>query len=330
MHFDVFNGDADGILALVQLRLSEPKTSTLITGVKRDIGLLKQVPAEQATSVTVLDISMEKNAGALAELLESNVDIFYVDHHRSGDIPVSDKLTTLINTDANTCTSLLVNDYLNGQFVNWAITAAFGDNMNQSAVELANKQGLSVRQQAQLKELGIYINYNGYGRTVADLHISPTDLFKACLAFNDPLELINAPDSIFSLLASAYKDDMEKAQSAEILADHDTCKVMLLADEAWSRRVSGVFGNELANQSPDKAHAVLTLNEGTELENSSSSVDEVTYTVSLRAPLNNKQGADNICIKFPTGGGRAGAAGINQLPKKMLGKFISTVAEYYS
>ena len=65
MHYDVFNGDADGILALVQLRLAEPKESQLITGVKRDISLLKRVDVEQASSVTVLDISMEKNQEAL-------------------------------------------------------------------------------------------------------------------------------------------------------------------------------------------------------------------------------------------------------------------------
>ena len=38
MHYDVFNGDADGIIALLQLRLSAPNSSetqesTLITGV---------------------------------------------------------------------------------------------------------------------------------------------------------------------------------------------------------------------------------------------------------------------------------------------------------
>ena len=32
--FDVFNGDADGICALVQLRQVEPRDSKLITGVK--------------------------------------------------------------------------------------------------------------------------------------------------------------------------------------------------------------------------------------------------------------------------------------------------------
>jgi len=36
-YIDVFNGDADGICALHQLRLAEPVESTLVTGVKRDI-----------------------------------------------------------------------------------------------------------------------------------------------------------------------------------------------------------------------------------------------------------------------------------------------------
>ena len=41
--YDVFNGDADGICALTQLRLAEPRpTATLVTGVKRDIDLLQK------------------------------------------------------------------------------------------------------------------------------------------------------------------------------------------------------------------------------------------------------------------------------------------------
>ena len=45
-HYDVFNGDADGICALTQMRNAQPVDSTLITGVKRDISLLKQVDAQ--------------------------------------------------------------------------------------------------------------------------------------------------------------------------------------------------------------------------------------------------------------------------------------------
>jgi nanoRNase/pAp phosphatase (c-di-AMP/oligoRNAs hydrolase) len=317
MHFDVFNGDADGIIALLQLRLAEPKNSTLITGVKRDIQLLQQVDVEQATSVTVLDISMEKNQQALENLLSKNIEVFYVDHHRPGKIPTSKHLTTIVDTDANTCTSLLVNQYLAGRYVLWAIVAAFGDNMLMAAEKLSVQQGLSDTEQAQLKALGTYINYNGYGRSFEDLHIAPEQLFKTLLNYPNPFALIAEPNSLFSQLELAYNADMQQANDAKVLFDNDVLQVIEIENAPWSRRVSGVFGNDLANHSPNKAHAVLTLN----VDNS--------YLVSLRAPLSNKQGAGDICVQFDTGGGRAAAAGINRLPAESLGKFIELVSNYY-
>jgi len=318
MHYDVFNGDADGIIALVQLRLAEPKDAVLVTGVKRDISLVKQVPAAKASSVTVLDISMEKNATALQELLEQGVDVLYVDHHRAGSIPEHEKLDAIIDTDANTCTSLLVNKRLNNRYANWAISAAYGDNMIASAEQLANEHNLSTDEKEQLKALGVYVNYNGYGSSVSDLHFTPEDLFNALVQYEDPLTLINAQDSVFHQLSSAYHKDMALAQQGAVLFDDNVCKVVALPEQAWARRVSGVFGNELANQSPEKAHAVLTINQ------------DKSYTVSLRAPLNNKQGAGDICAEFPTGGGRAAAAGVNQLPQKQVNSFIEAVVNYYS
>lgn len=41
--WDVFNGDADGICALLQLRLAKPQNSQLVTGIKRDFELLDRV-----------------------------------------------------------------------------------------------------------------------------------------------------------------------------------------------------------------------------------------------------------------------------------------------
>ncbi|TMM46349.1 DHH family phosphoesterase [Colwellia ponticola] len=322
MHYDVFNGDADGIIALLQLRLAAPKESVLITGVKRDINLLKQVDVTKACAVTVLDISLEKNNEALQALLNNQVEVFYVDHHRTGDIPKSSSLTTLINTDANICTSLLVNDFLQGQYANWAIAAAFGDNMQASAKALAVKQGLTEIEQTQLNELGIYINYNGYGASIDDLHFHPAKLYQALLAYPDPFTLINEQGSLFWQLKQAYLTDMAKAQSAEVISDTNRVKTVQLADEPWARRVSGVFGNDLANQAPDRAHIVLTLNKS---DNSA----EASYTVSLRAPLNNKQGAGDICAQFATGGGRAAAAGVNALPVSKLTEFIKQVERYY-
>ena len=327
MHYDVFNGDADGIIALLQLRLSKnkpyPNETRLITGVKRDISLLQQVDVMQATSVTVLDVSMEKNSAALPQLLENKIKVFYVDHHRAGELSQSNYLTSLIDTDADTCTSLLVNTYLNNEFALWAIAAAFGDNMQASAEKLAEQYKLSLAQQALLKELGIYINYNGYGRSVDDLHFNPAKLLEKLSHYTDPFDLINEEDSIFHQLKAAYLADMEKANNSAVLVDNKQLTAVQLADEPWARRVSGVFGNELANASPDKAHVVVTLNE--------SIADEAsTYTISLRAPLNNKQGAGDLCASFPTGGGRAAAAGINALLAEMLGDFFASVAKYYS
>jgi len=138
------------------------------------------------------------------------------------------------------------------------------------------------------------------------------------LSYADPFTLINEQGSVFSQLKAAYLADMEKAKNSEILDENVSFKAVRLADEAWARRVSGVFGNELANSSPNKANAVLTLNA------------DNTYTVSLRAPLNNKQGAGDLCAGFPTGGGRAAAAGINALPQEMLSDFFDSVSKYYT
>ena len=54
--YDVFNGDADGICALIQLRLAESAEATLITGVKRDIALARQLPTTEPVNATILDI----------------------------------------------------------------------------------------------------------------------------------------------------------------------------------------------------------------------------------------------------------------------------------
>ena len=100
-YIDVFNGDADGICALHQLRLANPVDSLLVTGVKRDISLLKQVKAVAGDQITVLDISLYKNRDDLVRVLEAGASVIYFDHHFAGDIPKHDALETYINTDAN-------------------------------------------------------------------------------------------------------------------------------------------------------------------------------------------------------------------------------------
>jgi single-stranded DNA-specific DHH superfamily exonuclease len=317
MNYDVFNGDADGICALLQLRLAEPKSSVLVTGIKRDIELLDRVNAKPGDDVTVLDVSLQKNLSHVQRILQQGARIFYVDHHLPGEIPEHAALKTLIDTDANMCTSLLVDRYLQGQYRSWAVVAAFGDNLNQSAEQAAGGLKLSAFEIGQLKELGICINYNSYGNCVEDLHYPPDQLYKSLLPYQSPLDFIGDQQSIYKELQAGYYDDLMQASRIKPEYDNDHVAVIVLPDKIWARRINGVYGNELANQAPAKAHAIVTHN------------NRGGYQVSVRAPLVNKAGADELCSEFPTGGGRKGAAGINHLPVEQLTDFIKRFSEKY-
>lgn len=318
-HIDVFNGDADGICALLQLRNANPIQSKLVTGVKRDIKLLSRVDAVKGDLVTVLDISLDTNREGLENVLEQGADVSYFDHHFAGDNEFThSNLSAHINVAADCCTSSLVNLHLKGAFQHWAIVGAYGDNLKKVGDALSQASGLSVEQSQQLENLGIYMNYNGYGATVDDLHFAPDALFLAMKDFASPFEFFETGKATFEKLEQGYLQDMASADQTEARHETVASAVFMLPDAAWARRVSGVYGNALANLAPDRAHAVITKK------------SDGNYLVSVRAPLNNKTGADEICRQFPSGGGRKAAAGINDLPETELQTFIATLDAFYA
>lgn len=313
-YFDVFNGDADGICALHQLRLAQPVESMLVTGVKRDISLLKRVNAGAGDQVTVLDIAMNKNLDSLNKLLDAGAEVTYFDHHIPGEIPVHPHLTANIDTSSEVCTSLLVDKHLGGQFRIWAVTAAFGDNLHDSARHAAQGLNLSEHQLGVLRELGECLNYNGYGETVEDLFFHPEELYRIVHRHADPFSLIH-DEPAFQILKQGYVEDMARAQEIPPEKNANSGSIYILPDAAWSRRISGVFSNALATASPAQATAVLTRR------------SKGGFVVSVRAPLATKTGADEVCSRFNTGGGRKGAAGINALPEGDLERFAR---EFYA
>ncbi len=318
LRYDVFNGDADGICALTQLRLAEPGDSVLVTGVKRDIELLQRVEAGAGDRVTVLDVSLDKNRAPLERLLASGAEVFYVDHHFAGEIPAAPGLTALINESPEVCTSLLVNGHLRGRFAEWAVVGAYGDNLHRSARAVADTLGLDERRCQALEALGTYINYNGYGAREEDLHFPPAELFRQLAGFASPFAYMAENAASFERLEQGYRGDM--AQAAALAPEHATpaAAVFILPDAPWARRVSGVYSNDLANAHPERAHAVLTPLPGG------------GFVVSVRAPLANRSGADVFCRRYPTGGGRAAAAGINHLPVEALAAFCDAFAAFYA
>jgi hypothetical protein len=317
-YYDIFNGDADGICALHQLRLESPRDAERVTGVKRDVKLLDRVEdkARAGDEITVLDISMKTNASALAKLLARGVTCRYFDHHAAGMIPVHPKLNAHIDTAPDVCTSLIVDRYLSGRQRAWAVVAAFGDNLVAPAIRAAQPLELDHTDLARLHELGDCLNYNAYGETVDDLHYPPADIYEAIMPYGDPREFM-VDEPVFDVLRNAYKEDLERAEAISPEFAGDNAALYVLPDAAWCRRINGLFGNRLAQAHATRAHAVLVAKAG-------------GYTVSVRAPVSNPQGADALCSRFATGGGRKGAAGINLLPPSALAAFVDAFRAAYS
>lgn len=317
MHYDVFNGDADGICSLHQLRLLEPIAQRqCISAVKRDIGLLAQVADVHDSTFTVLDISLDRNRSALQQLLTQQNRILYIDHHFSGEIPHSPLLSTHIDLRPETCTSLLVNSLIGGRFSKWAICGAFGDSLHEQAQRLAAALSIPEEQLLQLQEIGKLVNYNSYGETIDDLHFSPQAIYAALEHFSDPLDFFAVSD-ILPILRQGFQEDMELAQGQKEHGPISKNRVYFLPDAAWARRISGVLANLKAREKVEAAHALIT-------ENSDGSL-----RISVRAPLADSRNADILCRQFSTGGGRAGAAGINALPAEMIDSFLSAFHYMY-
>ena len=272
-YIDVFNGDADGICSLIQVRLAESRQSELVTGIKRDINLLKQVEAGSCDEITVLDISMQKNHADLQRILNAEARVFYADHHNPGDIPVYSNLVTHIDMSPSVCTALIIDKYLNGQFHLWAITAAYGDNLTRVADNLATRYGLGDEEASVLD----------------DLFYHPAELYQECVQFRSPFDFIEQNKAVFDTLQKGYQQDVESARAEKPFHETTSVAALMLPDETWARRVSGVFSNQLSNENPDRAHVILTQKA------------DGNFLVSIRAPLSQLDGADEVAGQFKTG-----------------------------
>jgi hypothetical protein len=305
--YDLFNGDADGICALQQLRLHQPQETTLITGIKRDINLFAQISPQQNDVITALDISFDKNRQGVQNAVDAGAQIFYADHHYAGELIEANNLELHIDTDTNSCTSLIINRYLNDACYRWAITGTYGDNLFASAEALADRFEVNNQDRQAFKQLGTCLNYNGYGFALEDLIYHPADLFRLVNAYEDPLDFMQTDD--YQKLLNAYQTDLDKTHQLLPDTEKKSGAVFILPNEPWARRVNGVFSNSLAHEHPARAHAVLV------------ECGHDCYRVSVRAPLENKTGADELCRQFESGGGRKAAAGINQLNISQLDHF---------
>ena len=316
MHHDVFNGDADGICALHQLRLAEPLDATLVTGLKREIDLVRRVDARPGDTVSVFDVSLAVNRAAVVALLERGVRVRYFDHHHAGDPIAHPGFESHVDTSPGVCSGILVDRYLDGAHRPWAIAAAFGDNLHDAAAGLAASRGLSERETAELRDLGECLAYNAYGDCDADVVIAPAAMYRTLARYADPFAFMR-DEPVFERIRAARRDDLERARGVAPQLVARGGAVYALPDAAWSRRVRGALANELAQAHPDRAHAILTPS------------PNGGYVASVRAPLLAPTGADRLCRTFASGGGRAAAAGVNHLAADEIPLFVDRFRHAY-
>jgi hypothetical protein len=313
--YDIFNGDADGLCALHQLRLADPRESMLVTGAKREVNLLERIEARRGDCVTVLDISLESNRASLMSVLDAGASVRYFDHHFSGEIPQHALLDAHIDPSPDTCTSLIVDRFLGGRHRAWAVVAAFGDNLHDSARAAAAGLELSEADLARLRELGECLNYNAYGDDPSDLHFHPAELYRRIQPYADPLEFCDRASEL-GALRTGFQEDMALARAQPVEAVGSGSVAVFLPEAAWSRRAVGMLANELARNHAQSAVALLVRRgEG--------------YRVSLRAPGTGGAGAHVVARAFETGNGRARAAGIQFLPQAELPRLMRLLQETF-
>ena len=317
MDYDVFNGDADGICALHMLRLHTPARRTLITGVKRDIELLRRVPTAPGIEVMVLDVSLDANALDLLRLLDGGARLTWFDHHSSNCAPVHYHPRLALHCDmaSQVCTSILVDRHLGGRYRSWTVTAAFGDNLNQPARALAHSLGLDHDATSALQHLGQVLNYNAYGECEADLHVPPADLYLTISAHPTPACFMDS--ALYHRLVNGYRADCAQLLHLQPHWQKNGNAVYLLPSSPWARRVNGILANRLAASGGGAAFAVM-------VERS-----DGDYLVSVRSGKPQERSACQLCSEFPSGGGRHAAAGINRLPTHKLTHFIARFDNYF-
>lgn len=314
----VFNGDADGIISQHLRLLGGVVPGARITGLKRDIALLDRVTGPGPLALHVFDINVASNRAALDRLLAAGVTVSWYDHHEPGPLPDSPRFTHRIVTARGTCTGLIVHAAHPGQDPRWAAMAAFGDNVPEAAMALLAPLWLSEAATSRLREAGELLNYNAYGETPDDVLVPPLEVALRLAPFRDP-EAFLAESGLIEPLRAQFRGD-EAEMGALLPTDKRAgASLYVLPGVAWARRLGSTFANRAALNDPGRAVAVLHPLEGG------------AYQISLRAPRGRPEApaASSLAGEYPSGGGRALAAGINRLPAGEVEGFVRRFFEVY-
>jgi hypothetical protein len=135
--------------------------------------------------------------------------------------------------------------------------------------------------------------------------------------YSSPFDFFDR-EPLLATIRRGYLDDLALAENAPAQVATSRIAIFELPDAAFARRVSGTFANRLARAHPQRAHLILN-GDG-----------HGGFTVSIRAPLDDPHGAEQVANSFAGGGGRAAAAGINHLAADELPRLERKMFEIFA
>ncbi len=322
----IFNGDADGIISQHILTLELGSPALRITGLKRDIELLKKLPGNWEGDIQVCDISLKPNLNAVKKILnQGQSKVSWYDHHEPGEDFDHENLEKHIHESSGLCSAAIVHNVFGQKYPLWASMAAFGDNIPDLALALVQKVNsgkhseITAAELALLRRGGVLLNYNAYGESLNDLRFDPLALAKYISDFSSALDFAQ-DQSIFGPLENQLSEDQAYFAGLKPIRQSPWAQAFSIPSEPWARRYAATWANERVLAKPWQALATLT------------SLTDGSYSVSIRARREKEKSnpsAADLASEFPTGGGRKLAAGINRLAKEDLEKFLLRFEEFF-
>ncbi len=327
MNYGFFNGDADGIISMYLFNwYSGREMNEYYTGIKRDVELLRHAKDIESSNLFVFDVSMLSNEKYLKPLIDQDNTIRWYDHHKlPDDENIRNSILYKVSTDPKHCTAMMVEEYFSSSTMiaglrSWVICAAYGDNLHTTVQELNEDMHPSFTQPTLdiYKEVGETLNYNGYGNQESDLTVHPKEVFLDMCKYDNP-KTYHAESEIFKKINTQMKQDASLLESSsETVHESEIGSIIILPEGSASIRYSGIYSNLLSMNNKSKAFAIMTV------------YDENNYKISIRAPQDNPVGACDLALKFPTGGGREKAAGVNQLPCDQVDAFVEEFVKNFT
>jgi hypothetical protein len=169
-----------------------------------------------------------------------------------------------------------------------------------------------------LRELGECLNYNGYGEQPRDLHFHPAELYRRLSAYARPLRFRRRKPGLRATSKRGMPPTWRRRAPGRCACGASVRRGVCPA----GRRLGSPCLRGLCQRAGAKSSCARPCHPD--------ALGQGALCRQRARADRQSPGADTLCLRFETGGGRKAAAGINQLAEARLDAFIDAFFEIYA